>query len=257
MLVLRPAGLTVVRSVTLAAVAAATATVVDSHGSAWSVGALAWAGCTAVVSLQPGTALPFVNALAYPGERRFLLAPPAALLAGPIEVAWAATMGLLPATTLLFAARQWAWGTVVGLVGAPAVWVLARALHGLSRRWVVFVPAGIVIHDPLSLVEPVLFLRRAIERIGPVAAGGRGPDAAGGRGPVAAGGRGPDAAGWTQRCFGPHLELCLTEAQTVVRMTPGRRGGRSVAVTRIVFTPTRPGAVLAEAARRGLPPAAR
>ncbi|MEM4780995.1 MAG: ester cyclase, partial [Halalkalicoccus sp.] len=29
-----------------------------------------------------------------------------------------------------------------------------RALHGLARRWVVFVPAGFVLHDPSSPDEP-------------------------------------------------------------------------------------------------------
>ena len=105
-----------------------------------------------------------------------------------------------------------------------------RALHGLARRWVVFVPAGLVLHDPHALVEPVLFPRRSIRRLGPAPA-----DAGAGRRDL------------TQGALGLALELELAEP---VAISP-RRADRTVqveSVGRLLFTPTRPGALLGEAA---------
>ena len=62
-------------------------------------------------------------------------------------------------------------GALAVAVGAPLVWLLGRSLHTLSRRWAVFVPAGMVLHDPLTLLDPVLLPRSTVARMGP--AGGR------------------------------------------------------------------------------------
>ena len=56
-------------------------------------------------------------------------------------------------------------------VGAPLAWLLAKSLHNLSRRWAVFVPVGMVLHDPITLLDPVLFQRSTVARVGPAAAG--------------------------------------------------------------------------------------
>ena len=50
-----------------------------------------------------------------------------------------------------------------------------RLVHQLSRRWVVLVPAGIVIADPLTLTDPVLFVRERVMGIGPADPGRRPP----------------------------------------------------------------------------------
>jgi hypothetical protein len=107
-------------------------------------------------------------------------------------------------------------------------------MHTLSRRWLVFVPAGVVLHDPLSLEDPVLFQRKVIERLGPAPAG-------------------TDALDLTQGAAGLALELVLTEKVPMVRIRPGRRRGDAGASALLMFTPSRPGAVLAEARRRRLP----
>ena len=52
---------------------------------------------------------------------------------------------------------------------------LGRLVHQLSRRWVVLVPAGIVIADPLTLTDPVLFVRERVMGIGPADPGRRPP----------------------------------------------------------------------------------
>jgi len=112
--------------------------------------------------------------------------------------------------------------------------VLGRSLHGLSRRWLVFVPAGLVVHDPIALADPVLFQRQVIAAFGPARAG-------------------TTALDLTQRAPGLALELALTEEVPLVRTTPGQRGGLPAAPRAVLVTPTRPGAVLREAASRRLP----
>jgi hypothetical protein len=135
---------------------------------------------------------------------------------------------------LLLAERRWAGGIVVAVICVPVVALLGRAMHTLSRRWIVFVPAGLVLHDPLSLEDPVLFTRAVIERLAPA--------------PAEA-----DSLDLTQRATGLALELVLTEKVPMVRTQPGRQKGDAGASARLLFAPSRPGAVLAEARRRRFP----
>ena len=123
---------------------------------------------------------------------------------------------------------------LAGVVGLPLAAVLARALHGLARRWIVFVPAGLVLHDPLSVADPVLFRRQVVESVGPAPAGS-------------------DALDLTQGAPGLALELGLREKVPMVLVRPGRGGDQAGASARLLFTPTRPGRVLREAAARRLP----
>ena len=45
--------------------------------------------------------------------------------------------------------------------------MLSRSLESLSRRWAVLVPAGFVVVDPLTLADPVLFLREHVREVAP------------------------------------------------------------------------------------------
>jgi hypothetical protein len=234
-LVAHPVSLTLIRVAAPAAVAASLAAAGEGHSSVVALGlALAWSGATAAVAFLPRTAMICVNGPAYPNERRFPLATPGALLLGPIEVAWTAIVGLPAAAVLWLAARQWVWGGLATVAGIAAVAVGGRALHGLARRWIVFVPAGLVLHDPLSLVDPVLFGRRVVERLRPAPAGS-------------------DSLDLTQHAAGLALELILTEKVPMVVVIPGNRRGETGASARLLFTPSRPGAVLAEARSRRFP----
>ena len=53
-------------------------------------------------------------------------------------------------------------GLIALAVGAPTVVLLSLALHRLSCRWAVLVPAGFVIVDPMTLADNVLFPREGI-----------------------------------------------------------------------------------------------
>lgn len=226
-----PLGLTALRSAAPAALVAAVAVAADGHGSPLS---LVGPGLALALAFLPETGVLFVNGPAYPDERRLPLRVPGALLLGMVPLTWALAVGVPAAGLLLLAARQWVAGGVLVAVGLPLAAVLFRSLHALSRRWVVFVPAGIVLHDPLALTDPVLFRRQLVEVLRPAPAGSDGLDV-------------------SQRAPGLALELVLKEEVQVMLTEPGNRMGRSARPARLVFTPTRPGAVLREAAGRRVP----
>ncbi|HUF33510.1 MAG TPA: hypothetical protein VMN58_09925 [Acidimicrobiales bacterium] len=233
-LVPRPVGLTALRVAAPAALAAGGAAVAgagEGPTTAVTVAGLAAAALVTVVALLPETGAVFVNGAAYGDERRLLLRAPGPVLAGPIVVAWALLVAGVATGPLLLAAGIWVAGAVALAAGWAVAVVLARAIHSLAERWVVFVPAGMVLKDHLALVDPVLFRRVDIEALRPAPAD-------------------TDALDLTARSPGLALELLLLEKVPLLRATPGRRESRPGKTTRLLFTPTRPGAVLAEARRR-------
>jgi hypothetical protein len=236
-LVPRSVGLTVLRIGAPAALAAAVVCALTADGvGAAEVAALA--GCallTGLVLLVPAVADAFVDGSSYGPERRFSLRIPVALLIGPSQLAWVAVVVPMAVGPLLVAAGQWVAGVVVVAVGVLLARPAARSLHQLSRRWVVFVPAGLVLHDPLTLVEPVLFAKRMVRSLGPASI-----DAA------------ASATDVTGGAPGLVLELVLTE-ETAVGLVAGREKASTVETARLLFTPARPGAVLTEATTRSFP----
>jgi hypothetical protein len=186
------------------------------------------------VAFLPETSLFYVNGRSYPNERRMPLRPPGPLLLGPLELAWGLITVAPVSALLLIAARQWIVGGVALGLTAPLAFVMARAVHGLSRRWVVFVPAGLVLHDPIALLDPVLFQTKVLESLGPAPAGS-------------------DSLDLTQGATGLALELVLREKVPMTLSKPGTHAGESGGSARLLFTPSRPGLVLHEAAERGLP----
>lgn len=230
-LVPHPISLTVVRCAAPAGAAVAVAAAVDGYGSPLAVSTTALAMGLAFL---PEIGTLFVNGPAYPNERRFLLRAPAPLLLGMLAVVWALAVGGPVVGLFLVAARRWVAGGLVLAAGVPLAVVLARAVHGLSRRWLVFVPAGVVLHDPITLADPVLFRKQLIVSLGPA-------DAA------------TTALDLTQTAPGLALELALTEEVPLLRAKPGKRLGEAASPSRLLITPTRPGAVLREAVERGLP----
>lgn len=227
-LILHPVGLTALRLLAPTALAATLAAAVDGHPSALAV---AWAAVTCGWALSPRFGLLCVNGPAYANERRFLLRAPGPLLFGPLLVVWALTMAGIASGPLLLAGRRWVPGVLACMVGLPLAALLARSLHNLSRRWVVFVPAGLVLHDPVTVREPLLFRRQDVVLLGPASTGSAGLDL-------------------TQRAPGLALELALDKPYALTLMKPGETQGRAVEANRLLFTPTRPGAVMEEAGRR-------
>jgi hypothetical protein len=157
----RPSGLTFLRVVApcgfLCVVFSLTSTSVASAAVA-----LVGAGLAAVLALSAPIASATANAEAYGDELRFMLRIPMPLLLGPIPIAVLLAGFGVATGPLLLADARYGVGALVTIVGIPAALLIARALHPLSCRWLVLVPAGIAIADPLTLTEAVLVRREQI-----------------------------------------------------------------------------------------------
>ena len=229
-------GIRIVAPATL--VAAAWAAIAAPEVGVAQVVALAVATLATVVVLAAGTGAAFVNGSAYGLEHRIPLRAPGPLLLGPVELAWAVAVAGAVAGPLLLVDRVWVVGAVVLLAGWPACWWACRSLHVLSRRWLVFTPAGVVLHDQLAVLEAVLVIRRHLRSIGPALVG-------------------TDARDLTLGAPGLALEIRFTEPLAITPTPPRRRGEidpvQSEDVGGVLCTPTRPGRVMDEVARRELP----
>ena len=157
----RPWGLTFLRVVAPCGFAAVVFSL--SSTSALSAGiALAGGGIAAVLALSAPVASATANALAYGDEHRFPLRVPMPLLLGPIPVAVALTGAGAVTGPLLLADGRYLVGALATIMGIPVAALVVRALHPLACRWLVLVPAGVAIADPLTLTEPTLVRREQI-----------------------------------------------------------------------------------------------
>lgn len=137
-----------------------------------------------------------VQGSAYGEETRFTLRTPVPYWA-PSVVAWALLSGGLVGGTVLIAAENYIVGAPVLLIGALLTPTVPRRLHRLSRRWLVIVPAGIVVHDHLVLAETQMSMRSKILSITKVNESG-------------------ETADFTGGILGPRIAVQLKEADKVV-----------------------------------------
>ncbi len=174
-----------------------------------------------------------VNGSAYGPERRMALRPPAALLLGPLQLVWLLVAAGLMVGPLLIAADQLAVGIPVTVVGLLVAYLGAKSLHQLSRRWIVFVPAGFVLHDYFVLAESLLMTRKALATLGPL--------------PLDKG----ELLDLTAGSPGVAL-LAELKQPTPLAIRAGRGNVQTMPAQRIVFTPSLPGALVKEARIRGI-----
>ncbi len=190
-------------------------------------------GAVATISLSAPVGQVFVNGISYGDEIRLLLRPNAVLLAGPVPAAAAITVGGVVSGPLLLAAELWAAGVVVTVVGAALAVLGARSLYSLTRRWLVFVPAGVVLHDHQAVQDPVLLRRRALAGIGPAP-------------------RGTDALDLTQGAAGLIIELAMNQPITLVHPTRRKGQAEEAQASAVLIAPSRPGHTVALARQRQL-----
>lgn len=218
---------------------AAVAAVLLAAGTAgvWTTPVLAAVGVTllaALVAFLAGTGDVMINGSAYGPERRMSLRPPASLIIGPIEVVWVLVFAGAVTGPLLAAAGNWLLGAPATVLGLVVVVLGSRSLHRLSRRWVVFVPAGFVLHDAFSLSESLLMRRPEVVRLGPAP---------------------QDLSGAVDLTAGAPGLVLLVElaapAKVGIRLPSGEIQERDE--QRLLFTPSLPGLLLREAEQRGLP----
>ena len=160
----RPAGLTALRIIAPALLVVAIISAASCPAPAdWKI-IIGLIGALAVVGLvtDPTFARTAVNGVAYGDESRYPLRTPPGLFFGPVPLARAvAVIGLVSGPWAL-AANNYALAVVGFVVGIPLALGAARILHTLSRRWLVLVPAGVVLVDSLTIADPVLMVRRHI-----------------------------------------------------------------------------------------------
>jgi len=228
--------LTVVRAVVPGAVVAAGIALV-AGASGGSVLALAVPAIVAAVLVGAAdTGRVYVQASAYGDEERFPLRPPLGYLAATV-LSWSVWVAAVIAAPLAWAARSWIVAVVATVIAAVATWLLPRRWHQLSRRFLVAVPAGLVVHDPLVLADTLMLRRRQIVELG--LADPRRPSGA------------LDLTGPTP---GLAVTITLDETATVVLAPrPATPRGRAIHLRALLVAPSRPGAVLRAAAGRRLP----
>ncbi len=176
----------------------------------------------------------FVQASAYGDEARLPLRAPVAAGAAA-GITWAVWAAALTTGPLLLAATVWVPGVALTALAVAGVVLVGPRWHRLSRRWLVLVPAGLVVHDPVVLAD-TLMLRTdqiALIRLAPA-------DTA--------------AADLTGPASGYALEIRVTETVSAVfAFTPREPDGRAIHMTAFLVSPSRPGEALREAAARRLP----
>lgn len=226
--ILRSVMLTAVRLIVPGALPLAIWCSIGADRMGWAVAGLVSAAVALVLLGGPGVSDAFVNGSSYGTERRVALRVPLSLLALPVPLAWAVAATGFVTGPLLLAAEQWIAGVVATVVGLAVIVVVARQFHLLSRRWLVFVPAGLVVHDPLHLHDPVLFPRNLLAAVGPALEGAAEPD---------------DVIDTTGGALGLVLEVRATEAMTV-GIRRGRDKEERAGVHALLVTPTQPASTL-------------
>lgn len=200
--------------------------------TSWVAAGLIFGLLFSLVALLPTTGDPMINGSAYGPERRMALKPPASTLLGPIQLAWVLIIAGVVSGPLLLATDHIVSGIIVTCIGVFIASRMAKALHQLSRRWVVFVPAGFVVHDFWTMAESMLVQRRLRPMLGPSPANV------------------DDAIDLTAGALGLALAVEFNEAVPFAL-----KKGRTV-ITQTsnfaIFSPTLPGRVLDEARARGI-----
>jgi hypothetical protein len=172
----RPQGLTALRvlapATVLVTIASVTSTAAGSAVLAVSSGVVA---CVFVLSAPVAQAAG--NAIAYGDEVRFPLRIPTSLLLGPVPLAVLLVGAGAAGGPLLIADGHIIVGVIVTPIGFAVSFALLRSLHALASRWLVLVPAGVVVVDPLTLTDPVLMRRELIAGLGREPIGGAAGDA--------------------------------------------------------------------------------
>lgn len=224
-------GLTVIRMVNAVAGGAA---IVSWIGGASQASGATFAAGTLIGGLFIGGAefgQRCAQASAYGDEHRFLLRPPAAFLP-PVVVAGLIWTAAVIAAPLLLASRQWLPGGVVAVLGSALTWLLLPRFHTLSRRWIVLVPAGVVVHDQVVLAETLMVPRAQVAGIELAPAD-------------------TEAADFTGPATGHAVEITMRSMVTAL-LAPTKESprGKALHVQSFIVSPSRPGAVL-QAARNG------
>ena len=227
-------GLTIARVLVPGGVVAAIVATVDAGSSSATAVAVSSTLLVSLVVASGEFGQVMVQASAYGDEQRFLLRPPAAFYV-PTVVSWAVFSASTLSGPLLVAAENWFVGVPVTAAAIALGVFLFPRFHRLTRRWVVLVPAGFVLHDHVVLAETMMFRTATIDRTRLALAD-------------------TQAADLTGPAGGHAVEVTLTESTTVVLAgTREKPNGVALHVLAFLVAPTRPGKLLTAAGERRLP----
>jgi len=159
--------LTVYRVVVPISVVASIWSSIEAEMSASSILLLFCSAICLSISLLPSIGFWFINGSAYGDEVRIPLRAPGPLLLGPVPLAWIVIASSLIFSIILISSQKYIFGFIVFTIGSGLSYFSYRSLSALSQRWLVFVPAGIVLHDNMVLADPFLIRKSMIKGIGP------------------------------------------------------------------------------------------
>ena len=227
-------GLTVVRLLTPAAVPAAAIAWWYGDNAALGAAATALAVVTSLVAFSGEVGEAMVSGASYGSEQRFPLRPPAALVP-PIALSWVLWCGGLVGGIVVISQGSWALGLLLTAAAVALTWFLFRRFHRFSRRWLVVVPAGVVVHDPVMLGETLMVQRTNVAEIRLALAG-------------------TEAADLTGPAGGHALDVAVHDmVLAVFPATETDPKGRAIHVQSFLVAPSRPGRALQALAAAKLP----
>ena len=175
-----------------------------------------------------------VQASAYGDEDRLPLRSPVPAGTAAV-VSWLLWATAFIAGPLLLAATNWASGVPVTLIAIAGAIFIGPRWHKMSRRWLVLVPAGIVVHDPVVLADTLMVRTDQLLGIGLART-----DTA--------------AADLTGPASGYAIQIDTRETvSTVFAFTPQEPNGKAIHMSGFLVAPSRPGEALRLAKRRRLP----
>lgn len=166
---LSPVSLTAIRSLAPLAVVGLVVATLSRPGIAeaavlWPLVAVALGVVAAFGAFLPDYAAAHVQASAYGAETRLPLRVPVPQIA-PMFLAWVLAVGSVAALLFALAGEVWWLAACFVAVAGLFVWVAATRLHRFARRWLVLVPAGVVVHDHLLLAETFMVKANAVTSV--------------------------------------------------------------------------------------------
>ena len=186
---------------------------------------------TTIVAMSADVGSNFVQSSAYGDEFRVLLLPPVPFVI-VLVVSWLIWIASLVVGSLALTREAWVAGGILVAVGVILGVILPRRFHRFSRRWLVVVPAGLVLHDHVVLAETAMFPRDSIRS-------------------VVVSRRGSEAADLSGRGRGTGVAVELLDFETVVlAATPNQPGGSALHVKTLWVRPSRPGRAISAWSRR-------
>ncbi len=198
--------------------------------------ALALALLVTIVAFAGEIGEVFVQGSAYGHEKRYPLKVPASFVV-PMVIAWGVWCATVISAVLLLGGRQWIAGAACGAAAVGLTVLLVGRFHRFSMRWLVLVPAGAVVHDPVVLGETLMVPKPNVRlvRLAPADT---------------------EAADFTGPAAGHAIEITVGEmALAVLAGTREEPKGKALHVQSFLIAPTRPGRALNAMAAANLPTA--